>query len=188
MTLYFLQVFCEGHYSKIMLLLLPSYPREFCFPSFHLFSLSQYHLLSIQHTDAEMTVLPIILITSPCLNFTGSSSCFYIPNSNPCLCMQSPLVEIPELFHFPVAIITYEASIKSCVVKRAVKLSNEIWLVHIKNTKSDTGLFFCQKYCKCQLNSSLEFSTNRIGFLPLYYYSLLNFFSYTIWSKAIYIK
>lgn len=104
LILYFLWIICLGHSFKILLLLLFSYLISFVLFSF--FSVFRStHLLSIQFTDTGTIVFPIILITSPCLNFTGSSSCFYIPNSNSCPCMQSPLVEIPELFHFPVAII-----------------------------------------------------------------------------------
>lgn len=100
LTLYFVWIICLEHYFKILLLLLFFYPISFVlFSFFSIFHSTQP--LSIQHTHAETIVFPIILITSPCLNFTGSPSCFYIPNSNSCPCMQSPLGRNPRIIPLP---------------------------------------------------------------------------------------
>lgn len=52
-------------------------PSQFCSGFFLFFCIfHSTHRLSNQHADAELIVFPIILITSPCLNFTGSPPAF----------------------------------------------------------------------------------------------------------------
>lgn len=139
------------YYFKTLLLVFSSSLQSalFCFFQLLVIIFRSTHLLSIQHNDAETTVFPITL-TSSCLNFTASPPDLYI-NSNSCLCMKSPLVEIPELFQFPVAVIIRsiyqilrsKGSIYSILCsKKFVNTTTEIRLANIKKVPRVIQVFF----------------------------------------------
>lgn len=77
------------HYFKALLLMFSSSPQSASLCFFQLLFITIFHsthLLSIQHTDAEMTVFPITL-TSSCLNFTTRS---YISIQIPVFACKAP--------------------------------------------------------------------------------------------------
>lgn len=151
LTWYFLCHICLGTISKPCCLC--SLPRcnQLCFVSFNfllLFFIAHTYCQS-KTLMAETTVFPITL-TSSCLNFTASPPDLYI-NSNSCLCMKSPLVEIPELFQFPVAVIIRsiyqilrsKGSIYSILCgKKFVNTTTEIRLANIKKVPRVIQVFF----------------------------------------------
>lgn len=151
LTWYFLCHICLGTISKPCCLC--SLPRcnQLCFVSFNfllLFFIAHTYCQS-KTLMAETTVFPITL-TSSCLNFTASPPDLYI-NSNSCLCMKNPLVEIPELFQFPVAVIIRsiyqilrsKGSIYSILCsKKFVNTTTEIRLANIKKVPRVIQVFF----------------------------------------------